>query len=674
MAFGLTNRPHLRHPAIDTLPYSAPVLGFQAYVKRDGWKLIKHYLHVASNFNPVGALMDGPMMFKADGTGAMYFPQAPISTCPALPNITRPEGLTGQEVFVQTFFKGPPTCKCCKNWVEYEPEEATPEIRQKYVGAAIIQYRCKDPTTSTRVGGLRRYKVEWMDVLSPLIRKEIKPLLAGLGYDFPNDAMTVHAPFQALFFGQARISDRFKQLEEGCEEKQHLKLLVDVMKDLFIDLAPRVNDFLRKGIIDGAYLWALFPKGQIVYSRHLGHDQAFQVQQLKERNLWCRHVAFDGSAFGWAYATISIREFTGTRSINELEVYPIAFHPRHEELKAELIQRGRKSLDYQGICFLDYEGQAEGRRMIVNEDYDDYEDEGYGPETLHIKTKYADEIAIPVSVSIDGLSPTSWVDNAFDQLVLPESTKDLVLTFVESHKTTQALGSDFVAGKGRGLVFLLCGPTGTGKTLTVESVSDKVRRPLYHLQAGEMGSKPVSLKSSLQKAFRLCEEWDGVLLVDVLLATLEYYSGIIFMTTNILAGRDPAIVSRLDIHLEYSCLDFPTRLQLWRNLLLPPPSILPQPSPAETDDSDVTMTPADAAAVPGHHGLTEADLLDLASWNVNGRDIKHAVKNARKWCYTKGKPVTLDALQTGLITTAPRSKREENEESNFDGGKKRRIE
>ncbi|KAK8094924.1 AAA family ATPase [Apiospora hydei] len=188
-----------------------------------------------------------------------------------------------------------------------------------------------------------------------------------------------------------------------------------------------------------------------------------------------------------------------------------------------------------------------------------------------------------------------------------------------------------------------------------------------------MGSKPVSLKSSLQKAFRLCEEWDGVLLLDVLLATLEYYSGIIFMTTNILEGLDPAIVSRLDIHLEYSCLDFPTRLRLWRNLL-PPPSIPPQPSPAETDDSDVTMTPADAAPVPDHHSLTEADLLDLAYWNVNGRDIKHAVKNARKWCYIKGKPVTLDALQTGLITTAPRSKREENVESDFNGGKRRRIE
>ncbi|KAK8094925.1 hypothetical protein PG997_001610 [Apiospora hydei] len=293
-------------------------------------------------------------MFKADGTGGMYFSQAPISTCPTLPNITLPEGLTGQEVA--------PDVQVLQELGRARAGRGIPEIRQKYVGAAIIQYRCKDPT-STKVGGLWRYKVEWMDVLSPLIRKEIKPLLTGLGYDFPNDAMTVHAPFQALFFGQARISDRFKQLEEGCEEKQHLKLLVDVMKDLFTDLAPR---------------------GQIVYSRHLGHDQAFQVQQLKERDLWCRYVAFDGSAFGWAYATIRIREFAGMRSINELEVYPIGFHPRHEELKEELIQRGRKSLDYQGICFLDYEGQAEGRRMIVNEDYYEYE-EDYRPETQHIK-------------------------------------------------------------------------------------------------------------------------------------------------------------------------------------------------------------------------------------------------------------------------------------------------
>ncbi|KAK8038642.1 hypothetical protein PG993_007053 [Apiospora rasikravindrae] len=647
----------------------------------------------------------------------MSYPQAPISTCPPLPNITLPDGFTGQDVFVQTFFEGPPTCKCCKNWVESEPAEAPPEVKQKYVGTAIIKYKCKDHT-STTVGGLRQYKIQWMDILSPLIRKEIKPLLASLGYDFPNDAMTLHAPFQALYFGQARISDRFARLEEGCDDKQHLKLLIDVMKDLFVDLAPRVNDLLGKGKIDAAHLWVLFPKGQIVHSRHLGHVQAFQVRSLKDWNLYCRYVAYDGAAFGWTYTNIRIHEFVGTRSANELEAYPIGFHPRHEELKEELIERGRKSLDYQGISFSDYEGPAEGRIVRV---YDEEEEEDYGPETQHIKATgrvvvdafrgadyvspmgslgtltpgASEETKLPcpqgrrstpeeqdiyrsrigvnrlwlmlmspktvayhlkekvwVSVSVEGLSPTSWEDDAFEQLVLPKSTKDLVLTFVESHKTTQALGSDFVAGK----------------------VSDKVKRPLYHLQAGEMGSKPSSLKSSLQKAFRLCEEWDGVLLLDVLLATLEYYSGIIFMTTNILEGLDPAIVSRLDIHLEYSCLDFPTRLQLWRNLLPPPPST-PQPSPSGTDDSSATL-PAPAATVPDqHHSLTEDDFLDLASWKVNGRDIKHAVKNAWRWCFIKGKPVTLEALQTGLITTAPGSKREADvEDDGFNGGKRRRIE
>lgn len=75
----------------------------------------------------------------------------------------------------------------------------------------------------------------------------------------------------------------------------------------------------------------------------------------------------------------------------------------------------------------------------------------------------------------------------------------------------------------------------------------------------------------------------------VLLTTLKYYSGIIFLTTNRCDDLDPAIVSRLDIHLEYPSLDFTTRLQLWNNLLSSP-----KPSdPGDSSNPDHSMTQED---------------------------------------------------------------------------------
>lgn len=236
-------------------------------------------------------------------------------------------------MFVQTFFEGPPTCKCCKNWVEKEPAEIPPEVKKKYTGAAIILYKCKDHTSN----------VETVDIQSPVIRKLIQPLLAELGYHYTQDVMAFNAPFKELFFCHSNIVEQFKQLEDDGEEKPHLELLVDCMKSLFSDLAPKIKSFQSKGMIDADNLWALFPKGIIVYSRSQDHDCAFEVVQLNRWRLVCRSVVFDGSTFGWVKTKFTIKEFIGTRKINELEAYPFSFHPEQNTLEDKMVKRCKKS-------------------------------------------------------------------------------------------------------------------------------------------------------------------------------------------------------------------------------------------------------------------------------------------------------------------------------------------
>jgi hypothetical protein len=67
---------------------------------------------------------------------------------------------------------------------------------------------------------------------------------------------------------------------------------------------------------------------------------------------------------------------------------------------------------------------------------------------------------------VDGVSDINYASNAFDRLVLRPRFKNTVLALVKSHKSTSGAFDDIVQGKGKGMIMLLEGPPGSGKTLT----------------------------------------------------------------------------------------------------------------------------------------------------------------------------------------------------------------
>ena len=100
---------------------------------------------------------------------------------------------------------------------------------------------------------------------------------------------------------------------------------------------------------------------------------------------------------------------------------------------------------------------------------------------------------------------------------------------------------------------VLHGPPGTGKTLTAEGISELLKCPLYMVSAGELGTDSRFLESELQKILDICHAWGAILLLDeadvflekrnmhdlhrnalvsIFLRQLEYFQGILFLTTN----------------------------------------------------------------------------------------------------------------------------------------------
>lgn len=68
--------------------------------------------------------------------------------------------------------------------------------------------------------------------------------------------------------------------------------------------------------------------------------------------------------------------------------------------------------------------------------------------------------------SVDTIREIEFDDDAFNCLIIQPTFKELMLSLVKSHSEEASTFDDFIAGKGRGLIFLLHGEPGTGKTLT----------------------------------------------------------------------------------------------------------------------------------------------------------------------------------------------------------------
>lgn len=67
---------------------------------------------------------------------------------------------------------------------------------------------------------------------------------------------------------------------------------------------------------------------------------------------------------------------------------------------------------------------------------------------------------------------------------------------------------------GKGVIILLHGEPGVGKTSTAECIADYTSRPLYPITCGDIGETADDVESNLEKTFQLAHKWGCVLLLD----------------------------------------------------------------------------------------------------------------------------------------------------------------
>ncbi|KAL6721425.1 hypothetical protein ACLMJK_000528 [Lecanora helva] len=184
----------------------------------------------------------------------------------------------------------------------------------------------------------------------------------------------------------------------------------------------------------------------------------------------------------------------------------------------------------------------------------------------------------------------------FESLILPRGVARLVEGLVQTHGLRDDKANtgdesdsehqfDLVRGKGKGLIILLHGASGVGKTSTAECVADYTHRPLFPITCGDIGESAKEVEQNLERNFSLAHRWGCVLLLDeadvflqardkedmrrnsvvsVFLRVLEYYSGILFLTTNKVGHFDEAFKSRIHVSLYFPQLDEKTTIKIWK--------------------------------------------------------------------------------------------------------------
>ena len=123
-------------------------------------------------------------------------------------------------------------------------------------------------------------------------------------------------------------------------------------------------------------------------------------------------------------------------------------------------------------------------------------------------------------LQVDKIRSLEPQNNGFESLVLPPGVARLVESLVKNMPSTA--GGDFkfehdvdiLHGKGRGLIMLLHGAPGVGKTSTAECVADYTHRPLLSITCGDLGETPMEVEHNLEQNFSLAQRWDCVLLVS----------------------------------------------------------------------------------------------------------------------------------------------------------------
>ncbi|KAK4213981.1 hypothetical protein QBC37DRAFT_422209 [Rhypophila decipiens] len=254
-----------------------------------------------------------------------------------------------------------------------------------------------------------------------------------------------------------------------------------------------------------------------------------------------------------------------------------------------------------------------------------------------------------IPVDVNNLQHLSSQPKAFEEVIFKKKSlvKDRLNALLDSYFQRKKLievastlaTDDFVRGKASGLVILLQGAPGTGKTATVEAIAQSRGKPLIVVNPDDADDD-----IKLNGIFRVATKWDCIVLwdeVDVLLTRrstrvqenifvskllryLETFTGILFLTTMRAGAFDEGVKSRVHLSICYHPLDELQTVEIFKIHLSQLRRSESLQHDACPDFRPVGIWESDILNFAREHYNTNS--VQIGRWN--GRQIRNAVRVA----------------------------------------------
>ncbi|OKL60822.1 hypothetical protein UA08_03412 [Talaromyces atroroseus] len=360
-------------------------------------------------------------------------------------------------------------------------------------------------------------------------------------------------------------------------------------------------------------------------------DRKFSPWPVDRKDWFLRCWAYDwdGSQFQRLPLKLRFARFEESKPINSLPFYPLECHEDSDTLRRKLIERGKK---YRRFCtaslgsqMFSYDGQAvlvkrglSSMRDFMKRDTDTHDDSSifsYSTSTSSTSAGFAflkDRVMVDFKSYFeksrcDALIGDITPEGRYGECQCPtcQTNQELMALYRTRFDRANIDGRDWDAEQ-----YLLCPPRvfgyvlrekqwaqlhAHGKKSTAKTVALKAEKPLFAISVADVGTEAKHVESNLRRIFTLATTWQAILLIDeadvflqsrslgvthggniernalvsVLLRVLEYYQGILMLTTNQIAQFDVAVHSRIHVAIKYRELKEDRAMAIFRNFLDP---------------------------------------------------------------------------------------------------------
>ncbi|KAH4847096.1 hypothetical protein HBH75_166030 [Parastagonospora nodorum] len=491
----------------------------------------------------------------------------------------------------------------------------------------------------------------------------------------------LQAPYLWYYDSREELNLKLDGSDATLKRGQSVEALLDVVPMSMAEEYSVVDALLAQKTIQWEYMGYLYRVGDVVLqsnNKDLDHCQAYEVLSTQLTGsgggpidrivLELRTWGFDGT-FKQVDSRLSIAlsrfESEATLPVTALPAIPIQY--AEHDVTGHLTRRGRMYYKLRNKGLVAYTGSVVGsdtylhqRRFMIDTSMykqirlgatDGQEDtmrsEPDAASTLSEEIpKHSFLLMLPASIHgydlldkrwsqllVSNISDVKWNAELFKQVILPPREKNL-LEAVVKWPISDASSSVSSGVRGGQHTILLHGSPGSGKTFTAEAIAEMTERPLFRISYSDIGTNAPKAKEHLQFVSKLCNTWGCVVLFDdigdkeqialvtAVLHSLDVFTGIVILSTNLLGRFDRALIPRIRLIIRFERWSQNDREKAWQNIL---------------ERLNVGMDNQSAKFLER--------IPFLAKWEQNGWEMDSTIKTAIQLAHAQNEPLNKSHLK-----------------------------